>query len=29
MIRLEHVSKRFEVGKHTVEAVKDVTLHIE
>ena len=29
MIRLEHVSKRFEAGKHTVEAVKDVTLHIE
>ncbi len=29
MIRLEHVSKRFETGKQTVEAVKDVTLHIE
>ena len=29
MIRLEHVSKRFETGKHTVEAVRDVSLHIE
>ena len=29
MIRLEHVSKRFETGKQTVEAVKDVSLHIE
>ncbi len=29
MIRLEHVSKRFEAGKQTVDAVKDVTLHIE
>ncbi|MCI9156406.1 MAG: methionine ABC transporter ATP-binding protein [Lawsonibacter sp.] len=29
MIQLEHVSKRFEAGKQTVEAVKDVTLHIE
>lgn len=29
MIRLEHVSKSFKTGKGTVEAVKDVTLHIE
>ena len=29
MIRLEHVSKRFEAGGQTVEAVKDVSLHIE
>ncbi len=29
MIRLEHVSKCFETGKQTVEAVKDVSLHIE
>ena len=29
MIQLEHVSKRFETGKQTVEAVKDVSLHIE
>ena len=29
MIRLEHVSKRFETGKQTVDAVKDVSLHIE
>ena len=29
MIRLEHVSKRFEAGKQAVDAVKDVSLHIE
>ena len=29
MIRLEHISKSFETGKGTVEAVKDVSLHIE
>ena len=29
MIQLEHVSKQFEAGKQTVEAVKDVSLHIE
>ena len=29
MIRLEHVSKRFDGGGRTVEAVRDVSLHIE
>ena len=29
MIRLEHVSKRFEAGKQTVDAIKDVSLCIE
>ena len=29
MIVLEHVSKRFDGGGHAVEAVKDVSLHIE
>ena len=29
MIRLEHISKRFEVGKQTVDAIKDVSLCIE
>ena len=29
MIQLEHISKQFEAGKQTVEAVKDVSLHIE
>ena len=29
MIRLEHISKRFEAGKQTVDAIKDVSLCIE
>ena len=29
MIQLEHVSKRFETDRQTVEAVRDVSLHIE
>ena len=29
MIRLEHITKTFQTDKATVEAVRDVSLHVE